>query len=142
MLVKLYNCSDDRRTLNKNLSHVVDTECIIKYDFDRNTPTLVLAGNYNANYAYADGKYYFLSNKIYETGHRVLYNMDIDVLMTYREDIKSSSAIRIRSNNNNVNRYIDDTTAFVTQNKSTTQIIEYDNGLNEDGEFILVTVGG
>ena len=143
MIATLYNTSDDRRVLNKSLTSVASgVECIVKRESSRNYPQLVLSTDFNCNYCYVDGKYYFLTEKKYETGHRVIYNMATDVLMTYKDAIKGSQAIAIRSSRHSENEYIDDSIGYISQNKSTTQAIEFPSGLEENGQFILVTVGG
>lgn len=142
MQATLYYTESDRRELTKQLRSVATVDCIIKKESSRNYPQLVLSTDIDCNYCYVDGKFYYLTDKTYDTGHRVMYSMATDVLMTYADEIKSSQAIAVRSSRHDDNEYLDDSVGYVVQNKSTTQAIEFPSGLEENGQFILVTVGG
>lgn len=138
----LYNTSSDRRKIDKDLSLVATTSCILKEGTDKNSPFIVLAGDYDCNYCKFDGKYFYLSEKTYETGHRVVYKANVDVLMTYADEIKNCQAICIRSNRRAENLYLNDENAYVMQNRASVQVLNFPNGFNEYGEYILVTAGG
>lgn len=142
MQISLYNTSSDRRSLSKDLTPVATTSCILKESTDKNSPFIVLAGDYDCNYCKFDGKYFYLTEKTYDTGHRVVYKATVDVLMTYADEIRNCQAICIRSNRRADNLYLDDTNAYVMQNKAKMQVLNFPNGFNEYGEFILVTAGG
>lgn len=142
MNVILYNTYDDKRKLSKDLTQVASATCVLKDSTDKNNPFIILAGDYDCNYMYMDGKYYYLTDKSYDQGHRVIYKATVDVLMTYADDIRSCQAICIRSNRRADNLYLDDESAYVMQNKVRLQVLNFSRGFNESGEFILVTAGG
>lgn len=93
------------------------------------------------NYAYipAFNRYYFI-NKIeaYRTGLFIL-TMSVDVLETYKTEIKGMLAI-IDKNETVGNNYFNDG-SFVLDSRAYNQIINFSNGFNDNGEFILITAG-
>jgi len=140
--VILYKCLDDKRCISKSPITVATVDCIFKDAINRMQPSITITGDYDVNYCKVNGKYYYLSDKIIDVGNRVTYLMDIDVLMTYRDEILACNGIRVRSTKDGDNRYIRDDVAHVFQNKCYTDIKVFENGLSDNGEFILVTVGG
>lgn len=93
------------------------------------------------NYAYIStfNRYYFI-NKIeaYRTGLFIL-TMSVDVLETYKTEIKGMLAI-IDKNETVGNNYFNDG-SFVLDSRAYNQIINFSNGFNNNGEFILITAG-
>lgn len=93
------------------------------------------------NYAYipAFNRYYFI-NKIeaYRTGLFIL-TMSVDVLETYKTEIKGMLAI-IDKNETVGNNYFNDG-SFILDSRAYNQIINFSNGFNDNGEFILITAG-
>ena len=93
------------------------------------------------NYAYipAFNRYYFI-NKIeaYRTGLFIL-TMSVDVLETYKKEIKGMLAI-IEKNETVGNNYFNDG-SFVLDSRAYNQIINFSNGFNDNGNFILITAG-
>ena len=93
------------------------------------------------NYAYipAFNRYYFI-NKIeaYRTGLFIL-TMSVDVLETYKTEIKGMLAI-IDKNETVGNNYFNDG-SFVLDSRAYNQIINFSNGFNDNGKFILITAG-
>lgn len=93
------------------------------------------------NYAYipAFNRYYFI-NKIeaYRTGLFIL-TMSVDVLETYKKEIKGMLAI-IDKNETVGNNYFNDG-SFILDSRAYNQIINFSNGFNDKGEFILITAG-
>lgn len=73
-----------------------------KEDMNINHPVVTLTYDssiLNANMAYIQefGKYYFVHPPTLQTGERMVFTMDVDVLMTYKNSIGSIPATVIRS---------------------------------------------
>ena len=69
-------------------------------------------------------------------------SLEVDVLMSFKEQIKQESAvIDKQSRVLDANMYIDDGD-WVVQNNEFIQIKNFDNGFNNEGEFILIVAGG
>lgn len=67
--------------------------------------------------------------------------MHVDVLMSYKEQIKNLNVIINNSEETGANNYLSGN-QWITNVKNTTSIVNFPNGLNDNGEFILITAGG
>lgn len=70
---------------------------VLKSDVDLMRPTFILKTSplvYNSNYVYSNftGRYYYIENITALSGERISVQCKIDVLHTYRAEIKASSA--------------------------------------------------
>lgn len=67
--------------------------------------------------------------------------MSVDVLMSFRRDILNSVAVVDKqAMQTNGDEYIDDG-SLVTDNVMFTTIIEYEDGFNDDPEYVLIVAG-
>lgn len=83
-----------------------------KEDMNINHPVVTLkydSSLLNANMAYIQefGKYYFVHPPTLQTGERMVFTMDVDVLMTYKNQIKNCDAVVIRSESVGLNNVPD-----------------------------------
>lgn len=83
-----------------------------KEDMNINHPVVTLSYDssiLNANMAYIQefGKYYFVHPPTLQTGQRMVFTMDVDVLMTYKNQIKECDAVVIRSQSVGLNNVPD-----------------------------------
>lgn len=143
-MLTLYNTDSDHRAINKRLSMVADVNNIIKHNIGVKNPYIVLDTLYSCNYAKYENKYYYVENIESDTGHRFIYHLRCDVLMTYKNGILNSYAIcnRRSTNKDSNSRYLSDSIAHVMQNKQTINVTEFDEGFDTVGNIILTTVGG
>ena len=65
----------------------------------------------------------------------------VDVLESFKTDIKNLSVILLNTQNVGVNNYLP-SPVFRNNVKAKTDIINFPSGLNDTGEFILITAGG
>lgn len=75
---------------------------VLKSDVDLMRPTFILKTSplvYNSNYVFSSftGRYYYIENITALSGGRIAIQCKIDVLHTYRNEIKNSSGWVIRS---------------------------------------------
>ncbi len=99
---------------------------------------------YNYNYMYIEEfkRYYFIDD--IESIRTNLWKIiaTTDVLMSFKNDILSSSAIVNKIENEvAANLYLDDG-SFVMDSRKYNEIKEFPNGFNENGEYILICAGG
>ena len=93
MNVKLFNNKSDKRNLIKNIREIKTVSATAKGDISVISPVLIL--NYtdmsDVNYCYISDlkRYYYIKNFIYLTGKRIQLNLEIDVLMSYADEIKT-----------------------------------------------------
>lgn len=93
MNITLYNNKSDKRNLIKNITEIKTVTATAKGDISVISPVLIL--NYTdmseANYCYISelNRYYYINNFTYLTGKRIQLNLNIDVLMSYADEIKA-----------------------------------------------------
>lgn len=105
MTLKLYKQSATPNRVNKSgfLNEVGTIDgIIVKGTENTLTPDFILNTNpivYNANYFYCDftSRYYYITSCDVTTGGRMIVHSRVDVLMTFRNEILSSSAWVLRS---------------------------------------------
>ena len=151
MNVILYNNKSDKRQLVKNIAEIKTISATAKGDINIISPTLIIHNTdmANINYCYITElkRYYFLTNYTYITGQRIELHCNVDVLMSYADDIKRLKV--------NVLRYEKIKPSYITDSRiplfsSTKQrVIEFpDNIFNlanptaQDKNFLLNIVGG
>ena len=151
MNVILYNNKSDKRQLVKNITEIKTLSATAKGDINIISPTLIIQNTdmTNINYCYIIElkRYYFLTNYTYITGQRIELHCNVDVLMSYSDDIKKLKV--------NVLRYEKIQPSYITDSRiplfsSTKQrVIEFpDNIFNlanpsaDDKNFLLNIVGG
>lgn len=85
---------------------------------------------------------YFVVDKYILTNGICNLRCHVDVLETFKTDILSLKVIANKSQlESKTDLYIDDG-SFVSENRMITQVYNFPKGFNNNGEFILITVGG
>lgn len=94
-----------------------------------------------SNYAYIPnfGRYYYIDS-INMSGDTYLLTLRVDVLTTYQKQIKSCSAVRVYSDNGDVNASNREytTNGVIVDEMELTPI----NGFSSDGSIIMITIKG
>ena len=106
MTLELMNTSADKRYLSKSASVVKKVTCKIKEGTSIINPTVII-GKMSAssikkcNYAYISdfGRYYFINDIIETTASQLEISMHVDVLNTYKSQIRSISTLILRQEN-------------------------------------------
>lgn len=148
MEITLYTNESEKNKLEKTLDHPILLEGTLRDESSIINPIILISSEkedipYMYNYAYipAFGRYYFITDiESVRTGiWRV--SMHVDVLMSYKEQIKNLNVIINNSEQTGANNYLSGN-QWITNVKNTTNIVNFPNGLNDNGEFILITAGG
>lgn len=95
------------------------------------------------NYAYIPEfqRYYTIADKNAYREGLFEVTFDVDVLMSFRQDIFNMSAVVDKQTMPiNGDEYIDDS-SLVADNVQFVQVFNYPNGFNENPEYILITAG-
>lgn len=96
---------------------------------------------YNYCYIPEFGRYYYIVD-IMSVRTRVWeVSMRCDVLMSYKDEIKGLNAILNNTQETGLSNYLSSPN-WVNLVKTKTDIKVFPSGLNEQGEFILITAGG
>ena len=148
MEITLYTNDSENNKLEKTITNSILLEGNLRDESSIINPIILISSNkedipYMYNYAYipAFGRYYFITDiESVRTGiWRV--SMHVDVLMSYKEQIKNLNVIINNSEETGANNYLSGN-QWITNVKNTTNIVNFPNGLNDNGEFILITAGG
>lgn len=145
MEVILYKNSSENNVIGKTLTQIKSVECNLKNDVSVVNPTLVLSYTdsiLDSNYCFIPkfNRYYFIDEIIPITGDRSIIKCRVDVLESFKDDIKSLTAI-INKQESIADKFIDDG-SWIVENKDFLQSYNFSNGFNDSGEFILITAGG
>lgn len=116
----------------KNETNIIDPDILI----DHNNPV-----NFNYCYIPEFGRYYFIKNiQLIRTNIWEIV-LHVDVLMSHKDDLLKCSVLLEDSQTTGATPYIQNG-LFVNTCKDKTDIISFENGFNEQGEYILITAGG
>lgn len=104
MEVIFYENMSDKRFVSKELNEIIKIELVFLEDNDVVNPYIIIdmVENYNdINYCYiaALARYYYVNGFTVLTGNRLRVDLKCDVLMSFADDIKTSSGLIMRANN-------------------------------------------
>ena len=149
MNVILYNNKSDKRQLVKNITEIKTISATAKGEINIISPTLILEYfSTDFNYCYISDfkRYYFVNSITLLSGQRVQINLSVDVLMTYKEEIKNLTV--------NVLRYENIEPTFLTDSRiplfsdTVQKVIEFPENIfnlenpSENSKNFLLTVAG
>ena len=147
MEIKVYKNLSENNVIGKTLTHIKSVEAQLKNDVSVINPTFILYYTENilqSNYCFIPkfNRYYFIDEIVPITGDRCIVKCRVDVLESFKEDIKSLTVILDKAQSiYKSNKYLDDG-SFVVENKDFNTIHNFPNGFNEEGTFILICAGG
>ena len=149
MTVILYKNTSDKRNLTKVISEIKSVSATAKGEINIISPTLILeyfSTDFNYCYISDFNRYYFVNSITLLSAHRVQINLTVDVLMSYKEEIKNLTV--------NVLRYEKSEPTFLTDNRiplysdTEQKVIEFPENIfnlenpSENSKNFLLTVAG
>ena len=146
MEIKLYKTSSPRKKLVKELSDGITLVGTLRAQSSVMAPTFTVQGSavvgYNYCYIPDFGRWYYINGIDALRSNLYELSLGIDVLMTYAKQILTNEAIidKVQSGGSSY-VYIDDG-SIVNTVRHTVETINFPNGFNDHGEFILITAGG
>ena len=150
MTGKIYYTSSLPNMVNKSLSLKLDIDSLIlKNETSLLNPTFTLTGvsdvsdvsTWNYLYIVQFNRYYFIEDIIFDTGKLIHLKCRVDVLMSFKSKILSSSQIISRQENLQ-NKYIVDS-KLPTHSDVSITCTPFGNSFDTTSEtFILKTIGG
>lgn len=152
MNIHVYLNESSDNTINKKLVESFYTDLKTKPKDLGNSMIQVLISSTNltsgriaekSNYCYIEGleRYYFITDiKLLNNGIAEI-TARLDVLESFKNIILNSNAV-IESAENYAPCYYLPSDSWVKTCRDKTEVIPFENGLLENGEFILVTAGG
>ena len=117
----------------------------LREETDIITQEVLIAADDLSGYNYARipafDRYYFIESMSVVRHGLWRVRLTVDVLESFKTSIKNQHVILSDSEENGANNYLDGH-QWKSKVKSLTDIINFSSGLNETGEYILITVGG
>lgn len=141
MIIEFYRTANENNRLEKTLTDKYIIDGTLKSDFDIINPVIVLKDSVIARYNYCYipdlNRYYFI-DKIDIVKNTLNVMLSIDVLMSYKEQIKELNVIVSASESNPYyNNYINGYDV-----RTDKEILNFENNFNEQGELILIALYG
>lgn len=146
MQVNLYSTSSENNRVDKQLTNIATLSGTLREQCSIITPTITIQGDISqlskANYCYIPefSRYYYINNIIILNNSLCRIECSVDVLMTYKSQIRSLSGV-IERQENEYNLYLEDG-AFKTQARDNILTKGFPTGFSNDGSFILAVAGG
>lgn len=146
MEIKLYKTSSPRKKLVKELTDGITLVGALRAQSSVMSPTFTVQDTavvgYNYCYIPDFGRYYYINDINALRANLFELSLGVDVLMTYASEIRGNYAIVDKVENFGVAfNYINDG-SWINTNRTDQSIINFANGFNDNGEFILITAGG
>ena len=148
MDVTLCNNASESNIINKTVTDIKQVSCVIKGNLSVINPVLLLAygGDIDPAINYMKipelDRCYFITDIIDLTGGRFEIRGKVDVLESFKNAILSLSVLLDKQQGvDDTNMYLDDG-SYVVENKEFNTVINFPNGFNDAGEYILITAGG
>lgn len=146
MELQLSYTSNENHAITKTLNSIVSISGTLRDDSSIINPIILLEGESFSTYNYAYipefFRYYFIDEIVNFRNNLWMLRLKIDVLMSFRTGILETNCILNESEISGADPYISDPRVWVTKVKDKTDIIQFPNGLLENGEYILITSGG
>lgn len=146
MEIKLYKTYSPRKKLVKDLTDGITLVGTLRAQSSVMSPTFTVQDTsvvgYNYCYIPDFGRWYYINGIDVLRANLFELSLGIDVLMTYASDIRGNYAIVDKVENFGAAfNYINDG-SWINTNRTDQSIINFANGFNDNGEFILITAGG
>jgi len=142
MFINLYRNTSPPNYVNKTITEVVSLEGTIREPTSIIDPVFIIERDTPMGFNYAHipvfNRYYYVTGISSEANNLVAIAMHVDVLMTFKDEIKNMEAI-IKRQENNYNLYLDDGIFKVYQNPKH-KLLKFPNGFSEFS-YILALAG-
>lgn len=144
MEIKLYNTTSEKNRLDKTLTTVATLNGVLKSDSSIINPVIMIERNAPTGFNYVKitdfNRYYFVNDIVVNRNKLMTISLNIDVLMSYKDEIKTQNII-IDKSTSDYDLYLRDEN-LKTNVKTKTDIKQFPSGLSSNGTFILITAGG
>lgn len=151
MQIDLFNCKAERNRVNKSgfLGSRFTLDGTLKDNTSVTNPIITIekASNpvsYSYNYMYISefGRWYYIDDIVNIHNNIWEIHASCDVLFSFMNDIKSSYGVIDKYENQATSNVYFDDGSFIMDTRKDVQVMEFPNGLNENGSYILICAGG
>lgn len=142
--VVMMSNGSDNNVVDKAVTTINTVSCALKDPTEMVDPVLKLAGDSvvsGANYCWIEalGRFYFIREKRQVTAGMVELQLHVDVLMSFKADLRNSRAL-VEVTGNAFNPYID-SEIWTPDVRRTTHVKNFTSGFNSNPEYVLLTAG-
>ena len=145
MDIKLYVNSSEKNKIGKTLTSELVLTGTLREMCDVINPSILIEGENFTGYNYAKipafGRSYFIESMEVLREDLWRINLAVDVLDSFKTSILAQNVILSDSKENGASDYLDGD-QWTSKVKAFTDIINFSSGLNNNGEYILITAGG
>lgn len=147
MNIILYQTTSERERINKDLSSVLSLSGALRGECSVTNPSFNIEvtnpSDYNYCYIPDFGRYYYITNIVSVRTNIWRIDCDVDVLMSFKEAILNLDVIvsYVSLGESPVSTYYSGE-QWASTVRTKTDIINFPNGLLDNGEYILITSGG
>jgi hypothetical protein len=144
MIIDLFVNHSEKNHLAKTLTNNLSLSGTLKQETSVINPTVIIETSnpttYNYMYIPLFHRYYYITD--IESIRNNLWRISgkVDVLMSFKDDIRNCNVL-ISDAQNTPENYVSGE-QWKSTVKSRTDIINFSNGFNNTGEYILITSGG
>ena len=145
MKISLYKNISENNVLTKNITNIKsDINVTLKENTSVIKPVFILSNDnidLTTNYLYCEnlGRYYYIDNITLLRGNLLSLECSVDVLMSFADDIKNADVLILNSESL-ANPYLA-STVWRNDVRQNTEIRNFNNGFNDNPQFILITAG-
>lgn len=146
MDILLYSITDEQNKINKSLSDPLTLSGALRENCSIVQPSLNVQGGetvsrYNYMYIPAFHRYYFINDVTSVRNNLWRIDANVDVLTSFKNEILALSCVVDSNTSPDYESYVMGD-AWMATVKESTSIINFPGGLNETGEYVLITSGG
>lgn len=137
----MINLSEDEK-LDKNLTSKISLNGELRESCDVEDPSILInidnPSYYNYVYIPDFYRYYFIDSHEFVSDRLWRFNLSVDVLTTYKDDIRNSSAIISKQENSLYNKYYNDG-SYDSTSESFSIIKEFSNPVFDENFAYIIT---
>ena len=145
MIIVFGNTSDEYNKLNKTFDNQYSIEGVLRNETSVTHPTILIdtynPSSYNYMYIPDFNRYYYITDIVSVRNGLWRVSGKVDVLMSFKQGINTCPIVLANTQTTMLDRYMTGE-MWKTLVKTKTDIINFPSGLNNTGEYILITSGG
>ncbi len=145
MDITFYINNSEKNKISKNLTNNTHISGTLRNETGVMNPVILIhsVNPTKFNYVYIPefNRYYFITDMVSIRTDIWQVKLHVDVLMSFKDSLKNVKVILNDSEVEGADNYLTGE-QWVTNVKDTTSIVNFPNGLLDNGEYILITAGG
>lgn len=145
MDITFYINNSEKNKISKNLTNNTHISGTLRNETGVMNPVILIhsVNPTKFNYVYIPefNRYYFITDMVSIRTDIWQIKLHVDVLMSFKDSLKNVKVILNDSEVEGADNYLTGE-QWVTNVKDTTNIVNFPNGLRDNGEYILITAGG